>query len=504
VAIFYVRPNRNGRYGSGDGSSYADAWNGLESIEWDRLNVPDESSTLWVCGTHQRRMQVPSADYGGAAFTNGRRYDGLVIRGDHAGDPGVLDARGLAYAFLDRALSPSEASDLSQFLYGAPTFNPACTVALANARNVTLQSLAIHVPGITLACTPTNHPGAERMDLYTPPGAPKPCAAPPYDGKSIVYPHNVGVCSNSGSGNIRVTACRIVGDKAYSRVGIGLQPFLSNSSCSIDGNDISGCMKGVHMNAGTSRAGLAWHVGRNTIRDLGFSAGDDDCVDGMNIHGVFNANGNHAEIVDNDVSGFCRDGIDLFHASGLLVKGNYVHDARLAYIKYMDTPHWNADEQRGDQNGITFGGDGAFSDGNQIRDNVVASVYGAGITNHGAGRNATVTGNVVVASDPGMGASGIRCHGDGGGNVIANNVVIGYKKAIAVETDCNQIRNNLLQSAPKLPLYVNGRQPQADLIISGGTGQKVEGNRCLNDLVVVTNGGGVLPLEARGEMLKAA
>jgi copper-binding protein NosD len=503
VAIFYVRPNRNGSYGSGDGSSYANAWNGLESVEWERLNVPDVSSTLWVCGTHKRRMQVPSADYGGSEFTGARRCDGLVIRGDYPDDPGALDVREFSYTFLDRALSASEASDLSRFLCGAPSFNQAYTVTLANARNVTLQNLTVHVPGITLACTPTNHSGAGRMDLYTPPDSPKPCAAAPYGGNSIIYPFNVGIHSNSGSGNIRVTACRIVGDKAYSRIGVGLQPFLSSSSCSIDGNDVSGCMKGVHMNAGTSRAGLAWHVSRNTIRDLGFSAGDDDCVAGIDIHGVFNANGNHAEIVDNDVSGFCRDGIDLSHASGILVKGNYVHDARLAYIKYMDTPHWNADEQRGDQNGIKFGGAGAISDANQVRDNVVSNIYGTGITNCGCGRNATVSGNVVVASDPSMGANGIRCHGDGGGNVITNNVVIGYKKAIAVETDNNRILNNLLQSAPKLPLYVNSRRPQADLAIWGGTGQKVDGNRCLNDLVVVADGGSVLSLDAT-EMLKAA
>src|SRR5262249_20247004 len=151
----------------------------------------------------------------------------------------------------------------------------------------------------------------------------QPCAAAPYGGAGIVYPVNIGVHSQPGSGNIRVTGCRIVGDKAYSRIGVGLQPFLSNSSCSIDANDISGCMKGTSLAAGTSRACLAWYVNRNTIRDLGFSAGDDDQVDGMAVYGAFNANDNHAEIVGNDVSGFCHDGIDLFCTSGILVKDNY-------------------------------------------------------------------------------------------------------------------------------------------------------------------------------------
>jgi hypothetical protein len=503
VAIFYVRPNRSGNYGSGDGSSYVDAWNGLESVRWDLLDVPGTSSSLWICGTHKRRMHVASAEYGGPGYTSARRYDGLVIRGDYPGDPGVIDVRGMTYTYI-AALTSAQAGDLSQFFCGPPFFNQAYSVHLGTSRNVTLQNLTVHVPGIALACTPSNFSGAERMNLFYPPGSAKPCAAAPYNGASIVYPCNVGVFSNSGSGNVRVTGCRIVGDKAYSRIGIGLQPFAANTSCSIDGNEISGCLKGVSMDAGSSRTGLAWYVNRNTIRDLGFSAGDDDYVDGMDIYGAFNVNGNHAEVVGNDISGFCKDGIDLFYASGVLVKNNYIHDSRLAYIKYMVTPHWNADEKTGDQNGIKFGGDGGFSDLNQVRDNVIANVYGSGITNNGGGRNATVSGNVVVASDPSMGANGIHCHGSGGGNVISNNVVIGYKKAISVETNNNQIVNNLLQSAPKLPLYVNGGRPQADLLICGGSGQKVGGNRYLNNLVVVSNGGTMQTVLDAREMLNLA
>lgn len=503
MAIFYVRPNRSAAYGSGDGSSYADAWNGIESVRWDRLNHDGASSTLWICGTHLRRMQVPSADYGGAAYTAARRCDGLVIRGDFPDDPGVLDVRGLPYAFVDRALSADEAGDLARFVCGSPAFNRGYAVALANARNVTLSGLTIHVPGIALACTPTNHAGAARSELYRPPESSRPCAASPYGGRDVVYPRNVGVHSGASSGNLRVTGCRIIGDKAWSRVGIGLQPFLSNSSCSIEDNEICGCMTAIALDAGTSRAGLVWHIRRNTVRDLGFSAGDDDCVDGIAVRGVFSANRNQAEVVGNDVSGFCRNGIDLLCASGVLVKDNYVHDARLVYIKYMDAPHWNADEQLGDQNGIRSGGEGV-ADGNQIRDNVVANVYGNGIASTAGGRNAAVSGNVIVASDPSRGASGIRCDGAGGGSVIANNVVIGYKRGIAVETDDNRILNNLLQSAPKLPLYVNDSRPQADLLIWGGTGQKVAGNRCLNDLVVVANGAGVVSVPDPREMLGAA
>ena len=491
MAIFYVRPNQSGNYGTGDGSSYANAWNGFESVEWNRLDVPGTSSTLWVCGTHLRRFAVSPADYGGSAYVSARRYDGLTIRGDYPGDPGVIDPRGLPYSYVNRPLTADEAGDLSRFMCGSNGSQQAFSVHLGTARNVTLTNLAIYVPGIPLACTPENHPGCDRMDLfYGPRGGSAPCAASPYNGATIVYPINIGVYSNSGSGNVRITACRIIGDKAYSRFGLGLQPFSANTSCSIDGNDISGCLKGINMDAGSSRSGLAWFVNHNTIHDMGFSAGDNDYVDGMDIYGPFNTNGNYAEIVGNDISGVYQDGIDLFYASGVLVKNNYIHDFPLAFIKYMDNPpRWNADENLGDQNGIKFGGDGGYSDQNRIVDNVVANIYGVGISNNSSGRNATISGNVVVSNNASMGGTGICCFGSGGGNTISDNVVIGFKRAIRVETNSNRIVNNLLQSTPKLPVYVNGSRPQADLLIHGGVGQLVGGNRLLNNLLVVEGGG---------------
>jgi hypothetical protein len=62
----------------------------------------------------------------------------------------------------------------------------------------------------------------------------------------------------------------------------------------------------------------------------------------------------------------------------------------------------------------------------------------------------------------------------------------------------------LLQSAPKLTLYVNGSRPQADLLIWGGVGQKVGGNRCLNNLIVVANGGSMQTVLDELEVLNVA
>jgi hypothetical protein len=45
---FYVRPASDTGYGQGDGTSYENAWNGLESVNWEAL--AGEPATLWVCG----------------------------------------------------------------------------------------------------------------------------------------------------------------------------------------------------------------------------------------------------------------------------------------------------------------------------------------------------------------------------------------------------------------------------------------------------------------------
>ena len=45
---FYVRPECDAGYGKGDGTSYANAWNGFKSVDWSALRR--EPATLWVCG----------------------------------------------------------------------------------------------------------------------------------------------------------------------------------------------------------------------------------------------------------------------------------------------------------------------------------------------------------------------------------------------------------------------------------------------------------------------
>jgi len=48
IRTFYVRPECVAGYGRGDGSSYQNAWNGFESVDWQAL--AGQPATLWVCG----------------------------------------------------------------------------------------------------------------------------------------------------------------------------------------------------------------------------------------------------------------------------------------------------------------------------------------------------------------------------------------------------------------------------------------------------------------------
>ncbi|MGQ0543915.1 MAG: hypothetical protein ACT4P3_01080 [Betaproteobacteria bacterium] len=51
MRAFYVRPKRDGGYGAGDGTSYENAWNGVDAVDWSVIRTGD--ATLWMCGDPQ-------------------------------------------------------------------------------------------------------------------------------------------------------------------------------------------------------------------------------------------------------------------------------------------------------------------------------------------------------------------------------------------------------------------------------------------------------------------
>lgn len=79
--IFYVRPS-GGSYGSENGTSYENAWNGFTNIDWTITGVKP-GDTLYICGTHKEVLTV------GGSGTLGSE---ITIRGDYPGDAGVIDS----------------------------------------------------------------------------------------------------------------------------------------------------------------------------------------------------------------------------------------------------------------------------------------------------------------------------------------------------------------------------------------------------------------------------
>ncbi len=90
---WYVRP-AGGSYGAGDGTSYADAWDGLLNVVWGLEGVR-AGDTLWVCGLHihnltnsagssiDRQANIPLISGTGESSR-------VIIRGDYPDDPGIV------------------------------------------------------------------------------------------------------------------------------------------------------------------------------------------------------------------------------------------------------------------------------------------------------------------------------------------------------------------------------------------------------------------------------
>ena len=82
---WYVRP-AGGNYGSENGTSYANAWDGLKNVKWGTGGV-QPGDTLYVCGLHLAdSFQAQSISVISGTGENAR----VTIRGDYPGDPGVV------------------------------------------------------------------------------------------------------------------------------------------------------------------------------------------------------------------------------------------------------------------------------------------------------------------------------------------------------------------------------------------------------------------------------
>jgi len=89
ATTWYVRP-AGGTYGNEDGTSYANAWDGLLNVTWGVGGVV-AGDEIYICGTHIYNLTQQRSDQGDFIVSNGTNdATRVTIRGDYGGDAGIL------------------------------------------------------------------------------------------------------------------------------------------------------------------------------------------------------------------------------------------------------------------------------------------------------------------------------------------------------------------------------------------------------------------------------
>ena len=85
---WYVRP-AGGNYGAENGTSYANAWDGLPNVVWGTGGV-QPGDTLYICGLHIKScpLGTGSSDIGVTSGTSDSAR--VILRGDYPSDPGII------------------------------------------------------------------------------------------------------------------------------------------------------------------------------------------------------------------------------------------------------------------------------------------------------------------------------------------------------------------------------------------------------------------------------
>jgi len=90
AADWYVRPE-GGSYGAENGTSYANAWDGLKKVVWGNNGVK-AGDTLYICGLHLKEYKAGLTTVDRTITPVGGSGDSsrVTIRGDYPGDPGII------------------------------------------------------------------------------------------------------------------------------------------------------------------------------------------------------------------------------------------------------------------------------------------------------------------------------------------------------------------------------------------------------------------------------
>jgi len=138
---YYVRPNE-GEYGSGDGSNYANAFDGFSNINW--ANVDAGNGKLFVCGVFTSEQLVIGAN--GEDGTPILIVNCLTANGASTDDPAVINGQTQQFTAFTGLV---DASYKSYIIFDDIEVKNATTddvylIRFSNCNNITLKNCLVH------------------------------------------------------------------------------------------------------------------------------------------------------------------------------------------------------------------------------------------------------------------------------------------------------------------------------------------------------------------------
>ena len=372
---WFVRP-AGGNYGSEDGSSYQDAWDGLLNVVWGPGGV-EAGDTLWVCGLHDAGYRDRSINVG----ASGTADNPIIIRGDFPGNPGTIFSCGM------KLTSGWEGPD--EFgVYSRPYGGSTGSQAFED------MSLRLTKPG--------RLPDSDWLpSSFYQAGAGETLYYKPSSGTAsghIFYTQSDVVVRITNQNNIHIMNLNLMNaghiiklDNASNIVieGNYLQwaayyaiPFWHDSdNVSIVNNTMENAGNGIYIinqNGPNSDNSDSYYIANNTIRNIN----QDYYYGSRDSHAIGIQGGDNGIIEYNHIHNIGGSGITYYACPNQLmnnntVRYNYVHDV-------YDLGYMNVNKSKRNERGIEYGNTNSPHNpddvtGNLVYGNIIANVGGKGL-----------------------------------------------------------------------------------------------------------------------------
>jgi hypothetical protein len=340
AATYYVRPQTASTYGTEEGTSYENAWNGLDAVTWggDGLNAGD---TLYICGHHSG---VTSNGWSNNAYTkivvgaSGSSGSPITISGACPGDQGYIHGTGYGWPPTASWTGPDEfgaykKSKTGSFFKVTAEYSAdwSSVVELINQTKVPDGDWAagsIYGDGTYMYWKPSDGSTSHNL-CHSGTAAIIDTAGYDYINIEDLYLENVTLAGGAihipdGSEHINVLRNHIRWAK-YT----GVYSTGDTNDGSINDNEIYDCASGIYFIQGTDgKNSNRWEIARNTI----YNIERNDRFQYLDAHGIGVQDGNYFNVHNNTIYNVGAWGI-IFYLTGdtntmseNIVAYNYIHD----------------------------------------------------------------------------------------------------------------------------------------------------------------------------------